>query len=556
MFLNKILQEPRQEFCSQRENAMHFRSQKSVRRLIIILDTAATTAAFLIALYLRMWSKLVPWRVELYSTVYVLNILIYLFWNTYRRAKHHEYRIAKLDPVENIARVFRERVFQYVALIVLLSATHSFEKVSRLVLLYAGMLDFLFTSLNRLLLRDWLHKTEREAVKRVHYLIVTEKTQEKTAAARLAAALPETADVLGVFAVERCEEGALCGRLSDVEGKERRCGSLSDALEEMAGPLRAYVYLPDSDRQAGSRIVRFLRERNIPVSMALFTEGRCLPDKMIHSVGPYAAAVYEPLEKRCDVFGVNFTVSDVETAAFSVLDKVLCGRVTGEPGESGSLSGQYLCFSNVHTTVMAHDDPGYRDILNGSAFTFPDGKPIAEYQKNRGFSEAERVAGPDFMDAVFRATMDGRVAHYFYGSTPETIEKLRENLERRYPGIRIAGMVSPPFRPETPEEDAETVRRINESGAALIWIGLGAPKQERWMAAHRGKLSGVMLGVGAGFNFYAGTVKRAPVWVQKIVMEWLYRLLQDPKRLANRYLVTNVKYLWYLAGELFHSGKR
>ena len=91
---------------------MHFHSQKSVRRLIIILDTAATTAAFLIALYLRMWSKLVPWRVELYSTVYVLNILIYLFWNTYRRAKHHEYRITKMDPVENVARVFRERVFQ------------------------------------------------------------------------------------------------------------------------------------------------------------------------------------------------------------------------------------------------------------------------------------------------------------------------------------------------------------------------------------------------------------------------------------------------------------
>ena len=514
---------------------MHFHSQKSVRRLIIILDTAATTAAFLIALYLRMWSKLVPWRVELYSTVYVLNILIYLFWNTYRRAKHHEYRITKMDPVENVARVFRERVFQYVALIVLLSATHSFEKVSRLVLLYAGILDFLFTSLERLLLRDWLQRTEKETVRKVHYLIVTTGAQEKIAAARLAAALPETAKVAGVFTVEE-------------NGEEKLCERLSGAVSRIGGPLRAYVYLPDSKEETRNQIIRCLRERDIPVSIALFAEGRCLPDKMIHSVGPYAAAAYEPLEKRCNVFGVNFTVSDVETAAFSVLDRVMGGR--------GGLSGQYLCFSNVHTTVMAHDDPGYRDILNGSAFTFPDGKPIAEYQKNRGFAEAERVAGPDFMDAVFRATMDGRVSHYFYGSTPETIAKLRENLECRYPGIRIAGMVSPPFRPETPEEDAETVRRINESGAALVWIGLGAPKQERWMAAHRGRLNGVMLGVGAGFNFYAGTVRRAPVWVQKIGMEWLYRLFQDPKRLANRYLVTNAKYIWYLVGEFFHSGKK
>lgn len=536
---------------------MHFRSQRSVRRLIIILDTAATTAAFLIALYLRMWSKLVPWRVELYSTVYVLNILIYLFWNTYRRAKHHEYRITKLDLVENVARVFRERVFQYVALIVLLSATHSFEKVSRLVLLYAGMLDVLFTSMNRLLLRGWLHKTEQEAFKKVHYWIITTRAQEKIARARLAAALPEAADVAGVLAVDEDEEEELCGRRSDVEEeKEELCGRLSGMIQKKEGALRVYVYLPDAEGKARSEIIRFFRERDIPVSMAMLTDGRCLPDKMIHSVGPYAAAVYEPLEKRCNVFGVNFTVSDVETAAFSVLGKVLGGKGTEKQGTAGDLSGQYLCFSNVHTTVMAHDDFGYRDILNGSAFTFPDGKPIAEYQKNRGFSEAERVAGPDFMDAVFRATMDGGVTHYFYGSTPETIEKLRENLERRYPGIRIAGMISPPFRPETPGEDAETIRRINASGAALIWIGLGAPKQERWMAAHRGKLSGVMLGVGAGFNFYAGTVKRAPVWVQKIGMEWLYRLFQDPKRLANRYLVTNAKYLWYLAGELLHSGRK
>lgn len=221
----------------------------------------------------------------------------------------------------------------------------------------------------------------------------------------------------------------------------------------------------------------------------------------------------------------------------------------GKCGTAGSLSGEYICFSNVHTTVMAHDDPSYRDVLNGSALTFADGRPIAQRLRGEGFPGSVRVAGPDFMDAMFRATMDGKAGHYFYGSTQETIERLAAELPKRYPGIRIVGMVSPPFRPETPEEDAASVAAINASGADFVWIGLGAPKQEKWMAAHRGRVDGVMLGVGAGFDFYAGTVKRAPSWVQKIGLEWFYRLLQDPKRLANRYVVTNIQYMWYSVRE-------
>lgn len=511
---------------------MYFYSHKHVRRIIILLDTLATTAAFLLALYLRMWSKLVPWRVELYSTVYALNVLIYLFWNTYRRAKHREDRITQMDPVENVSHVFRERIFQYAALIIILSATHSFEKVSRMVLLYAGVFDVLFTSVNRLLLRRRIRRNSLKAAKEEHYLIVTTRAQESIARARLLSGLPGNADIAGVFLVD--------------DGEGARIRELQAFVKKMKGPLTVYLYLPDTGAEIRESITDYLEEKRIPFRSALFASGRCMPLQLIDSVGPYAAAAYEPLTKKCEVFGVHFMVSDVETAAFSVVNELDKG--TAEK-PAGKLTGQYLCFSNVHTTVMAHDDLGYRDILNGSACTFPDGKPIAEYQKSHGFVKAERVAGPDFMDAVFRATMDGRIGHYFYGSTPETIEKLERELRRKYPGIRIAGMVSPPFRPETEEEDAETIRRINASGAALIWIGLGAPKQEKWMAAHKGKLNGVMLGVGAGFNFYAGTVKRAPLWVQKIGMEWLYRLFQDPKRLANRYLVTNARYIWYLLAE-------
>lgn len=215
------------------------------------------------------------------------------------------------------------------------------------------------------------------------------------------------------------------------------------------------------------------------------------------------------------------------------------------------LKGQYICFSNVHTTVMAHDNPDYRAIQNGSAYTFPDGSPIARQQKRLGYMNAERVSGPDFMNAMFRGTMDGKISHYFYGSTEETIEKLRKGLEKNYPGIYIKGMYSPPFRDLTPEEDAQTVQMLNDSGADIIWIGLGAPKQEKWMAAHKDKVNALMIGVGAGSNFYAGTVKRAPKWVQKAGMEWLYRLLQDPKRLWKRYFVTNIKYIWYIISGIF-----
>jgi len=185
--------------------------------------------------------------------------------------------------------------------------------------------------------------------------------------------------------------------------------------------------------------------------------------------------------------------------------------------------------------------------LNTAAFVMPDGKPIAKEMLRNGFFEAERVAGPDFMDEMFRVTAGTDITHYFYGSTEETISKLREALNTNYPGIKIAGMVSPPFRALSKEEDQEAIQTINDSKADLIWIGLGAPKQENWMYNHKGKVNGLMLGVGAGFDFHAGTIKRAPVLIQKIGLEWLYRLLQDPKRLFKRYFVTNTKFIWLTA---------
>ena len=204
---------------------------------------------------------------------------------------------------------------------------------------------------------------------------------------------------------------------------------------------------------------------------------------------------------------------------------------------------------------MGKDNPDYAEVLNGAAFVFPDGNPIAKLQRKRGFAEAKRVAGPDFMRHMFRATTDGKISHYFYGSKEETLELLKENLEKKYPGIEIKGLYSPPFRQLSDKEDEADIAMINASGADIIWVGLGAPKQEKWMRAHEGKVNGVMMGVGAGFDFHAGTIKRAPKWVQKIGMEWFYRLLQDPGRLFKRYLVTNSKFIWYLFLDRIKAGK-
>lgn len=205
------------------------------------------------------------------------------------------------------------------------------------------------------------------------------------------------------------------------------------------------------------------------------------------------------------------------------------------------LRGKYICVSNVHTTVTGYEEADYRNIQNTAALALPDGKPLSLYSKKHGFPEAERVTGPDLMGELF--ARDNGLRHYFYGGKEETIQVLSEKLPREYPSLRIAGMVSPPFRPLTEEEDERELQKMNDAKADIIWIGLGAPKQERYMYEHRGKVNGVMIGVGAGFDYYAGTIKRAPMWMQKLSLEWLYRLMQDPKRLFRRYFATNFKFL-------------
>ena len=241
--------------------------------------------------------------------------------------------------------------------------------------------------------------------------------------------------------------------------------------------------------------------------------------------------------RYCKILGTNINVTDME--------KTVCYL----EANLEELKGNYICISNVHTTVMAHRDEVYRKVQNSGAMALPDGKPLSIVSKWRGYTDAKRVPGPDLMIRIFEESKDKEYQHYFFGSTEKTLCELKKKLKEKYPYLKIAGMYSPPFREMTEEEDTAIINAINAVSPDFIWVALGAPKQERWMYQHRFKVNGLMLGVGAAFDFSAETVKRAPKWMQEICLEWFYRILQDPVRLVPRYVGTNITFLWEIYKE-------
>lgn len=253
----------------------------------------------------------------------------------------------------------------------------------------------------------------------------------------------------------------------------------------------------------------------------------------------YRSAIDKTIIPTCNIMGVNIAAIDMDW-----LLKFTSANIE-------ELSGEYMCVANVHTTVMAYEDKDYRDIQNGAIMAIPDGGPLSSVGQRRGYKNMKRTAGPSYMDEIFKISVEKEYKHFFYGSTAETLKKLCYKLGIKYPGIEIVGTYSPPFRKMCKDEDRMVVDEINATGADFLWVGLGAPKQEKWMAAHQGLVNCFMVGVGAGFDYFAGNIERAPVWMQKNNLEWLYRLIQDPKRLFNRYWHTNTKFIWnaYLKGK-------
>lgn len=235
----------------------------------------------------------------------------------------------------------------------------------------------------------------------------------------------------------------------------------------------------------------------------------------------------------CNILGVNIAAVDMEWILKFTEKNIR------------KLSGDYMCVSNVHTTVTSFEDSEYCVIQNGGIMAIPDGGPLSSVGRKRGYKQMQRTTGPGYMEEIFKISAEKKYRHFFYGSTPETLEKMKNILEKTYLGIQIVGMYSPPFRILDEEEDKEIVEMINGTNPDFVWIGLGAPKQERWMAQHQGIVRGFMVGVGAGFDYFAGNIERAPDWMQKINMEWFYRFIQDPKRLFSRYLKTNSKFIWH-----------
>ncbi len=200
----------------------------------------------------------------------------------------------------------------------------------------------------------------------------------------------------------------------------------------------------------------------------------------------------------------------------------------------------------IPAVISAKENQHIAQIYNTATIAAIDGMPIVNIGRKKGFN-CERCAAPDIMGLIFKESITHKKTHFFYGGkNEEVLEKLRTNLEKNYPGINIVGMYSPPFRPLTAEEDNQICEKINKLHPDFLWVGIGAPKQEIWMKEHQSKIKEVtMLGVGAGFDFYAETLKKAPRWMEEASLEWLYRLFKEPKRLWKRYILGALKYAYY-----------
>jgi N-acetylglucosaminyldiphosphoundecaprenol N-acetyl-beta-D-mannosaminyltransferase len=206
---------------------------------------------------------------------------------------------------------------------------------------------------------------------------------------------------------------------------------------------------------------------------------------------------------------------------------------------SAAHESRYICICNVHSVVTARQDKVFHNALVNADMATPDGMPITWMLRQMGFQKQQRINGPDLMWNYCELAERMNESIFLYGSTQKTLDNLQRRLSISYPKLVIAGSYSPPFRTLSNEEDAEITERINNSGANVVFVSLGCPKQELWMQAHRGKINAVMIGVGAAFDYHAGTIKRAPLWMQNHGLEWLHRLYSEPRRLWKRYMVTN-----------------
>lgn len=219
--------------------------------------------------------------------------------------------------------------------------------------------------------------------------------------------------------------------------------------------------------------------------------------------------------------------------------------------ELANTKSSYVCVANVHMLIEAYDNLTFADCVNNSDITTPDGMPIAKSMKLLYGLKQDRVAGMDILPDLLKKAEEENIQVYFYGGTDEMQHQTALFIQKSYPKLNCVGYDSPPFRPLSETEKIETVQRINNSGAKLVFVALGCPKQEKWMAENKNKINACMIGIGGALPVMIGTQKRAPIWMQKMSLEWLFRLIQEPRRLFKRYFYTNSKFLVLLIASIF-----
>ena len=245
------------------------------------------------------------------------------------------------------------------------------------------------------------------------------------------------------------------------------------------------------------------------------------------------------------VLGQRLDATDYADATARVVD-------WARRGES-----RYVCLSNVHMVMQGWDNPNFRQIINAADLITTDGVPLVWCLRALGVPLAVRVYGPDLTLHVCAAAAQQQLAIGLYGGTAQSLKEFAAMLQSRFPAIEIACSIAPPFRPLTAAEDLAYTKQLTKSGARILFVGIGCPKQEIWMSEHRGRLNMPMLGVGAAFDFHAGRVKQAPAWLQGIGLEWLFRLLMEPRRLWRRYAWHNPRFvLFFIEQLLWGRGRR
>jgi N-acetylglucosaminyldiphosphoundecaprenol N-acetyl-beta-D-mannosaminyltransferase len=242
--------------------------------------------------------------------------------------------------------------------------------------------------------------------------------------------------------------------------------------------------------------------------------------------------------KTVNVLGVPLAAVNLPEAADRIETWIDEGRQT------------YVTVTGVHGVMESQRDPAVKRMHQKAGMCVPDGMPMVWVGRLKGHRSMNRVYGPDLMLEICRRSVDRGYTHYFFGGEEGVPEQLRDRLLTRFPGLRVVGLYSPPFRPLTGREEADLREEIQRLAPNILWVGLSTPKQESWMAAHVGQLDApVMIGVGAAFDFHAGLVRQAPAWMQRAGLEWFFRLCMEPRRLWKRYLRNNPSFVVRILGQ-------